>query len=156
MEKYILYASFGLSLLSVIFFLVLNVRLNRMIKKYNHFMQGLGDKDVENLMTSYIEKLEKLNNDVHISMNKRVNELEKKLPDCLQHIGIVNYNAFDNVGNNMSFSIAAMDERKDGFVLTGIYSRDNSYVYAKEIKNGNPQKELSSEEKEAINKALDK
>ena len=48
-------------------------------------MQGLGDKDVENLMTSYIEKLEKLNNDVHISMNKRVNELEKKLPDCLQH-----------------------------------------------------------------------
>jgi len=119
-------------------------------------MQGLGDKDVENLMTSYIEKLEKLNNDVHISMNKRVNELEKKLPDCLQHIGIVNYNAFDNVGNNMSFSIAAMDERKDGFVLTGIYSRDNSYVYAKEIKNGNPQKELSSEEKEAINKALDK
>ncbi|NLM12047.1 MAG: DUF4446 family protein [Clostridiaceae bacterium] len=156
MEKYLLFVSFSLSVTSVIFFLILNVRLNRMIKKYNLFMQGLGDKDVENLMTSYIEKLEKLNNDVHISMNKRVNELEKKLPDCLQHIGIVNYNAFDNVGNNMSFSIAAMDERKDGFVLTGIYSRDNSYVYAKEIKNGNPQKELSSEEKEAINKALDK
>ena len=77
MEKYILYVSFGLSLLSVIFFLVLNVRLNRMIKKYNHFMQGLGDKDVENLMTSYIDNLEKLKNDVHTGMNNRINELEK-------------------------------------------------------------------------------
>ncbi|NLX76078.1 MAG: DUF4446 family protein [Clostridiaceae bacterium] len=156
MEKYILYVSFGLSLLSVIFFLVLNVRLNRMIKKYNHFMQGLGDKDVENLMTSYIDNLEKLKNDVHTGMNNRINELEKKLPECIQYFGMVNYNAFENVGHNMSFSIACLDESKDGFVLTGIYSRENSYVYAKEIKNGIPNKELSDEEREAINKALKK
>lgn len=119
-------------------------------------MQGLGDKDVENLMTMYLDNLERLKNDVHIEMNNRIDKLEKKLPGCLQHIGMVNYNAFDNVGNNMSFSIAAMDEKKDGFVLTGIYSRENSYVYAKEIRKGNPQRELSSEELEAIKKALDK
>lgn len=119
-------------------------------------MQGLGDKDVENLMTSYLNNLEKLKDHVHIDMNKRIEEIESKLPSCLQNIGIVNYNAFDNVGNNMSFSIAAMNERKDGFVFTGIYSRENSYVYAKEIKNGTPQKELSAEEALAMNKALEK
>jgi hypothetical protein len=119
-------------------------------------MQGLGDKDVENLMTSYIDNLEKLKNDVHTGMNNRINELEKKLPECIQYFGMVNYNAFENVGHNMSFSIACLDESKDGFVLTGIYSRENSYVYAKEIKNGIPNKELSDEEREAINKALKK
>jgi len=155
-EKYILYISLTLSVLSVILFLILNFRLNRTIKKYKYFMQGLGDNDVEKLMTSYLEKLEKLKNDVYNIMDKRINDLEKKIPGCLQHVGMVNYNAFENVGNNMSFSIAALDERKNGFVVTGIYSRENSYVYAKEIKKGEPQRKLSAEELEAINKALDK
>jgi len=119
-------------------------------------MQGLGEKDVEKLMTLYLEKLENLKDDVYNGMNRRIEELEKKIPGCVQHVGMVNYNAFDNIGNNMSFSIALMDEKKDGFVLTGIYSRENSYVYAKEIKKGEPQKKLSSEELYAINKALDK
>ncbi|HEY8422159.1 MAG TPA: DUF4446 family protein [Thermoclostridium sp.] len=155
MEKYILYISLTLSIISVIFFLIQNIRLNGIIRKYKYFMQGLGDNDVENLMISYLENLEKLRNDVHVVMDKRIKELERKIPDCLQHIGMVNYNAFENVGNNMSFSIAALDEKKDGFVITGIYSRENSYVYAKEIKKGEPQRKLSNEEVEAINKALE-
>lgn len=156
MENYILYISFALSVISVIVLLILNIRLNRTIRKYRYFMQGLGEKDVEKLMTLYLEKLENLKDDVYNGMNRRIEELEKKIPGCVQHVGMVNYNAFDNIGNNMSFSIALMDEKKDGFVLTGIYSRENSYVYAKEIKKGEPQKKLSSEELYAINKALDK
>jgi len=156
LENYILYISFALSVISVIVLLILNIRLNRTIRKYRYFMQGLGEKDVEKLMTLYLEKLENLKDDVYNGMNRRIEELEKKIPGCVQHVGMVNYNAFDNIGNNMSFSIALMDEKKDGFVLTGIYSRENSYVYAKEIKKGEPQKKLSSEELYAINKALDK
>lgn len=156
MEKYILYVSLILSVFSVVFLLILNTRLNRMIKKYRYFMQGLGDEDVEKLMSTYLEKLENLKNDVYNVMNRRIEELEKKLPGCLQHAGVVNYNAFDNVGNNMSFSIALLDGNKDGVVVSGIYTRENSYVYAKEIIKGEPQKKLSSEEIEAINKALHK
>jgi hypothetical protein len=89
-------------------------------------------------------------------MDIRIEQIEKKLPHCLQHVGMVNYNAFDNVSNEMSFSIAAMDERKNGFIISGIYSRDYSYVYSKEIRRGKPQRELSIEEVEAMNKAIDK
>jgi len=156
LEKYILYVSLILSVFSVVFLLILNTRLNRMIKKYRYFMQGLGDEDVEKLMSTYLEKLENLKNDVYNVMNRRIEELEKKLLGCLQHAGVVNYNAFDNVGNNMSFSIALLDGNKDGVVVSGIYTRENSYVYAKEIIKGEPQKKLSSEEIEAINKALHK
>jgi hypothetical protein len=155
-EKYILYASLAMSSVSVVFFLILNFRVNRMIKKYKHFMHGLGDSDVENLMISYLDNLEKLKNEVHNDVNKRIEKLENKIPGCLQHVGMVSYNAFDNVGNNMSFSVALLDENRDGFVLTGIYTRENSYVYAKEIVKGEPQRKLSSEEFEAINKAFDK
>ena len=49
-----------------------------------------------------------------------------------------------------------MDGRKNGFVISGIYSRDFSYVYSKEIRKGKPQRELSIEEVEAMNKAFDK
>jgi len=127
-----------------------------MIKKYKRLMNGLGDKDVENLMTSYINDLDKLKREVHVNTNNRIEEIEKKIPHCIQHLGIVNYNAFENMGNDMSFSIAAMDERKNGFILTGIYSRDHSYVYSKEIRKGKPQRELSIEEVEALNKAQNK
>jgi hypothetical protein len=89
-------------------------------------------------------------------MNDRIEEIERKLPECVQNVGIVHYNAFENVGNEMSFSVALLNERKNGFVITGIYSRENSYVYTKEIIKGKPQRELSREEIEAMNKALSK
>lgn len=153
MDKYIMYISLALAILAIIFFLIQNIRINKLTRKYRKFMQGLGNRDVENLMTSYLDELEILKNDVRLNMNKRLEEIEKKIPYCVQHVGIVNYNAFDNVSNEMSFSSAILDDRKNGFIITGIYSRDFAYVYTKEIKNGRSQKELSKEEIEALNKA---
>ena len=54
----------------------------------------------------------------------------------------------------MSFSVAALNDKNDGIILTGIYTRENSYVYSKEIIKGQSNKELSREEKDALNKAL--
>lgn len=153
---YILCVTALLSILAIIFFFILNIRLNRIVSKYNSFMKGLGDSDVENLMLTYLKELEELKNEVHTDTNTRIEKIENKLPHFAQHLGIVNYNAFDNIANEMSFSIAVLDERKNGFILTGIYSRDHSYVYSKEIKRGKPQRELSREEVEAMNKALNK
>lgn len=156
MEDYILYCSLALAFLAIVFFFILNIRLGRMIKKYNYFMQGLGDKDVEKLMTYYLEEMEKLKNEVHGNMDDRIEELEKKLPYCVQNVGIVQYNAFDNVGNEMSFSVAMLNEKMNGLVLTGIYSRDHSYVYTKQIRDGKSNRELSREEVEALNRAMNK
>ena len=156
MEDYILYCSLALAFLSIVFFFILNFRLGRMIKKYKFFMQGLGDKDVEKLMTYYLQELDNLKNEVHGNMHDRIKEMERNLPYCVQNVGIIHYNAFENVGNEMSFSVAMLNEKLDGYILTGIYSREHSYVYTKEIKQGKPQRELSKEEVEALNRALKK
>jgi len=156
MEDYILYVSLALAFMSIVFIFILNYRLSKMIKKYKFFMQSLGDKDVEHLMTYYLNELEKLKDEVHDNMNERIKEIEENLPYCVQNVGIVHYNAFENVGNEMSFSIAMLNEKYDGFIFTGIYSREHSYVYTKEIKRGKPQKELSKEEVEALYKAMNK
>ena len=157
MEKFLIYVGAGLGALSLILFIIENIRLGGMIKKYKRLIRGLSDKNIEEMMISYSKELDIIKNNMTGNLEKRILELETKLPSCLRNIGMVTYNAFENIGNNMSFSIAALDDHRDGFILTGIYSREHSYVYAKQIKNGQPMdKELSKEEKDALLKAQNK
>jgi exonuclease VII large subunit len=155
MEQYFIYVGAGLGILSFILIIMDHFRLNSVIKKYRKLIRGLSEKNVEDLMVSYAEELDKIKQNMSNNIEKRLSTMEQKLPSCLRNTGMVTYNAFDNIGNNMSFSIAALDDNHDGLVITGIYSRENSYVYAKQIKNSQPvDKELSTEEKEALTKAL--
>ena len=154
MEDSLIFISIGLSALCIILIIIDHFRLASLSKKYKLLIKGLGGKNVEDLMISYSDEIYKVKNDIEDNLKNRISDLEKQMPICLRHFGLVSYNAFKNVSNNMSFSIAALNDKNDGIVLTGIYTRENSYVYSKEIVKGQPNKELSREEKEALNKAL--
>jgi hypothetical protein len=154
MEDSLIFISIGLSALCIILIIIDHFRLASLSKKYKLLIKGLGGKNVEDLMISYSDEIYKVKNDIEDNLKNRISDLEKQMPTCLRHFGLVSYNAFENVSNNMSFSIAALNDKNDGIVLTGIYTRENSYVYSKEIVKGQPNKELSREEKEALNKAL--
>ncbi|NLL66098.1 MAG: DUF4446 family protein [Clostridiaceae bacterium] len=154
MEDSLIFISIGLSALCIILIIIDHFRLASLSKKYKLLIKGLGGKNVEDLMISYSDEIYKVKNDIEDNLKNRISDLEKQMPICLRHFGLVSYNAFENVSNNMSFSIAALNDKNDGIVLTGIYTRENSYVYSKEIVKGQPNKELSREEKEALNKAL--
>ena len=75
---------------------------------------------------------------------------------CMQKVGLVRYSAFKDTGSDLSFALAILDKYNDGIVLNGIYSREMSNIYAKPIKEGKSTYTLSEEEKEAIEKAIDK
>lgn len=154
MEEYFIYIIAGFIFLCLLLLLIEHIRLNRIIKKYRLLIKGLSEKNAEDLMVSYSEELDKVKKEIVGSIETRISDLESRIPTCLRNIGMITYNAFDNIGNNMSFSIAAIDDKKNGLVLTGIYTRENSYVYAKEILNGKSKKDLSNEEREALNKAI--
>ncbi len=71
----------------------------------------------------------------------------------IQKVGVVRFNPFKDMGGDQSFSIALLDSENNGLVISGIYSREGNRVYAKPVKNGESEYQLSSEEMEAIEKA---
>ncbi|MFH1643493.1 MAG: DUF4446 family protein [Patescibacteria group bacterium] len=102
-------------------------------------------QEILNVLRDLEKKLEKT--------DKELKSLQKESKLCLQKIGIVRFNPFSEVGGDQSFSIALLDNNDDGLVITSLYSRGENRVYAKPIKNGNSKYVLSSEEKNAIDKA---
>lgn len=153
-----LFTPFFLGICVIVLFLLivaLFCLLFMMNTKYRRFMKGLGTMNVESLMQRYAEDLMQLRIHLETRTEPRIAAIERKFPTVLRNVGMVSYNAFESMGNLMSFSIAALDEGKNGFVLSGIYGRDSSYVYAKDIKTGIPGKELSREEKEALRIAME-
>lgn len=144
--------------LVVILFLIVffeGIKIYRLKKRYINFMKKIGDgKNLEEDLTHYMnrvnqvaEKTEELANYCKI--------LDNDISSCIQKIGMVRYSAFKDTGSDLSFTLALLNEKNDGVVLNGIYSREMSNIYAKPIEKGTSKKyTLSEEEKEAIDKAI--
>lgn len=142
------------SIISIILLIVNYVKLNRINKNYSEFMKKVGNgKNIDETLKSYMEDVQKVD-----KLNKEIlnycENLDKTVDNCIQKIGLVRYNAFKDVGSNLSFALAILNNKNDGVVLNGIYSRDMSNIYAKPIVNGTSEYALSDEEKEAIKKAI--
>jgi hypothetical protein len=75
------------------------------------------------------------------------------LKGAVQHVGMVRYDAFEDVGGRLSFSCALLDDRGDGVVITSINGRQDTRVYAKPISGGRSSHNLSEEEVAAIQQA---
>ncbi len=143
-----------ISIISIILLIVNYVKLNRINKNYSEFMKKVGNgKNIDETLKSYMEDVQKVD-----KLNKEIlnycENLDKTVDNCIQKIGLVRYNAFKDVGSNLSFALAILNNKNDGVVLNGIYSRDMSNIYAKPIVNGTSEYALSDEEKEAIKKAI--
>ncbi len=124
-------------------------KTNRIKVKYNRFMNGLSDRNMEELLESCLESVNFVNNK-NRDIDLKINEIERNLIQCIQKVGIVRFNAFDNVGSDLSFSIALLDNNDSGIVFSGIYSRDSSSTYAKPVSSGKSRYTLSAEEIQAI------
>ncbi|MEX2420333.1 MAG: DUF4446 family protein, partial [Actinomycetota bacterium] len=76
------------------------------------------------------------------------------LRGAVQHVGMVRYDAFEDVGGRLSFSCALLDDNGDGVVMTSINGRQDTRVYAKPVNSGRSSHNLSEEEDVAIRQAL--
>jgi hypothetical protein len=85
---------------------------------------------------------------------ERLKSLETKMESAKRFVGVVRYDAFEDVGGSQSFALAVYDEKGDGAVVTSMVGRTDCRVYAKEIKRGKSERELSAEEQLAITAAV--
>ena len=129
-----------------------NRRLNHLSRKYRIFMKGNDGKSVEKAMASKIKALDKLDSRQAENASS-LKHLQKIYDKSLTKYGIVKYDAFEDVGGKMSFALAMLDSENSGFVLNAIHSRDNCYLYIKEIVKGESYIMLSDEEVEALRTA---
>lgn len=142
-----------LSIISIILVIANSIKTKKIINRYDELMRGVDNKDLEFLLKLYMDNVENVLKDVK-KLSQEYKSLSYQIQNCVQKVAIIRYNAFDNVGSNQSYSIALLDNKNNGIVLTGLFGRDASTTYAKLIEGGKSKFPLSEEEKKVIAKAM--
>ncbi|MGO4539123.1 DUF4446 family protein [Paenibacillus sp. 2TAB19] len=131
---------------------VLGSRLKRLRKQYTEVMGNTGITNFEDVIVEMKDGLNKQAQTIE-RLQTQLATVEQALPQQKGRVGVLRYNAFAEQGSDLSFSIAIVNESNDGAVLSGIHSRENTYVYAKPIEKGESPYPLTPEERKAIQTA---
>jgi hypothetical protein len=108
-------------------------------------------KDPQNLKEA-VDYLKELDRNFE-KLSQEMKNLKEESNFAVQKVGIVRFNPFSGVGSDQSFSLALLDKKDNGLVITGLFSREGNRVYAKPIRNSQSEYLLSQEEKNAIERA---
>lgn len=146
---------FMLILIIALFVLYANVTMkyNRLKSSYATFMKGKDGKTLEESMKERFADVEAI---LKITKQNRldIREISKKMETDYQKLGIVKYDAFNEMGGKLSFALAMLDGRNNGWIINAMHSREGCYTYIKEIVKGESYVELAEEEAEALDKAI--
>lgn len=145
-----------LTVLIIVLFILLIVqssRLSKIIKKYDRFMDGRDGDSMEEELISLFEDIRFLKK-AQKQDSYDIASIKTNMVFAYQKVGIVRYDAFREMGGKLSFSIALLNDKNNGFLINSVHSSDGCYTYAKEIVGGESYIHLGNEEREALNKAL--
>ena len=145
-----LLVSFILNIVMIIFLLFSIFYMVRLNKKYISFMKKMGNgNNLDEMLKKYLDDVKEIKKD-NSEIKAYYTKLDSDIASCIQKVGLVRYNAFRDVGSDLSFAIALLDREDNGVVLNGLYGSESSNIYAKPIKNGTSSYQLSEEEKYAL------
>ena len=149
----ILIALMALTLIALILLIVFIIKEEKLRKKYQIFMRGKEatslEQDIIDLYNDNKELKERITQN-----RKDIKILYKREQKDLQRIGLVRYDAYQQMGGNLSFVLALLNEDNDGFVINSVHSTEGCYMYIKDIKSGSCEIELGKEEREALEEAM--
>lgn len=130
-------------------------KLNRLQKRISKFMTGKDAKSLEKDIVGLYEDNKFLK--INVDKNKKdIRTLYKNMEHAFQKIGLIKYDAFQQMGGKLSFSLALLDENNNGFILNSVHSTEGCYTYTKEIKSGECAISLGEEEQQALDMAIGK
>lgn len=137
----------------LIYIVITNKKIAKLNDKYQKFMSGKDAKTLENVIEKRFSQVDEL-----IKLDKikdeKINEINENLLTTFQKMGIVKYDAFNEMGGKLSFALALLNKENTGFVINAMHSREGCYTYIKEIIRGESYILLGEEEKEAVDKAI--
>jgi len=131
-------------------------RLVLINRRYRRLLGGLQDgKSLEEILFAHLDNFQLALERVR-ELDQECRKLEENMKYCIQNLGVVRYNAFPDMGSDLSFAVAFLDQGGDGVVLSSLYGRNESRIYAKPVQKGVSTYHLTEEERSAIQKALAK
>lgn len=149
---YLIFVLAFLIIVCIVILIVVLCKLKKLYRAYDRFMRGKDAESLENTLLSCIEKTEEVD-----KMNQMLREdiigLRKNQRITYQKMGMVKYNAFREMSGDLSYTLALLDQRDNGFVMNSVYGKEGGYSYIKEIVNGECAILLSEEEQTALEKA---
>ena len=149
---YLLIFAAVLTVIMIVVLIVLLMTISKVKKmKYrlNKLVKGKDSLSLEDEINELIEDNRYLKENTE-NNKKDISNLYRKLESAYQKIGLVKYDAFNQMGGQLSFSLALLDENNNGFIINSVHSTKGCYSYTKEIKNGISALSLGKEEEEAL------
>jgi hypothetical protein len=151
------YFILGLAALFLILFIlviILMVKHSKLNKKYKKFMSGGSGENLESQILARFSDIDGLKTDTK-KINSELLKIRENLLIAYQKVGVVKYDAFKEMGGKLSFVMVLLDKNNSGILLNSVHSsREGCYTYLKEIIKGESFLELSEDERDALNQAI--
>jgi hypothetical protein len=139
----------AVALVGLVLAVVLALRIRRMRRQYVVLQQGDDGQSFLDAVTRQNDDVMKMRAEV-ATLTSAVETLRVDLADAIRHVAVVRYDAFNDMGGRMSFSAALLDDAGDGVVISSINGRTETRTYAKGVKGGASEADLSPEEVQVI------
>ena len=150
-------AAAGVAVLTLLLVIVLFVKLRAVRSAQTAVLGDHGSRDLvghaQRLETGFVD-LRDWVEETFGRLDERVGAAEERIDGCVTHRGLVRYDAYGEMSGHQSVSLALLDARQSGVVVSSISHRDQARIYFKQIREGESEIELSPEEREAVHAAL--
>ena len=133
--------------------ILLQTKINALTKRYDYFMAGENGVSLERKLAVEVKELRDAAESIE-QLFQQQQAIHTTQQNTFQKIGFVKYNAFENIGNDLSFALTLLDGNNNGVCISSIYGRSESRIFSKPIVRGKSVASLSQEELESLNEAL--
>jgi hypothetical protein len=144
------------AVVALLFAIVLGIKLRRM-RNSQRAVLGDGNRDLvthaEEIQTAFTQMRDWVEESIE-HFERRMSEVEGRVDGCIAYSALVRYDAYNELSGHQSSSVALLDSRRTGVVLSSIVHRDQARLYVKQLRDGEASLELSPEEQEAVDQAL--
>ena len=143
--------AFGIMILILFAFMInLWLELSYMKNRYRKMMSGAEGGNVEKMIADHLEMME------NFLLQKEIERIDGILSKAITRVSVVRFDAFENIGSDLSYCIAMLDSDNNGIVISGIIGRDEARTYVKPIVRGDSTYKLTPEEEQALHDAMRK
>ena len=149
LDNIVLLAFFVLTGIAILFGTIWIITTEKRLKR---FFLGKKAKDLEDTIVMLQDEITKLKT-ARVNAEKEISIINTKLKKSVRGVETIRFNPFPDQGSNQSFAIGMLNEEGNGVVFSSLYSRERMSVFAKPVKDGKSEYDLSEEEKEALVKA---